>query len=260
LHLSKLANLSKVTHAHWLFNPGIVRSLLTYYAIPGRLRRLRRFYAQFIQQGDLCFDIGAHVGNRFIPWRRLGASVIAVEPQPALYRFLQGVYGRSPNITLVDKAIGATTGSATLHISSRFPTVTTLSQKWITAVQDDTSFAKVAWDKSIDVAVITLDDLIATYGQPAFCKIDIEGFELEALQGLSTPIKALSFEYIPATAPLTIACIQRLMGLGNYRFNWASGETYQFIEPEWLPAERMIQALQQIKLGQKSGDIYAKLF
>lgn len=236
---------------------GIARSLLTYYAIPGRLRRLRRFYSQFIQPNDLCFDIGAHVGNRMLPWSRLGANIVAVEPQPSMMKLLRRFYGRSPHITLVEKAIGASSGTATLHISSRFPTVTTLSKEWITAVQDDASFAKVTWDKTMEVEIITLDSLIEQFGTPALCKIDIEGYELDGLKGLSTPIQLISFEYISATMQRTEACIKQLTTLGNYEFNTSTGERYQF-NHAWLSPEEMIARLNQLSETTQSGDVYAR--
>ena len=79
---------------------GVLRSLAIYYA-PGRVRRLSRFYAPFIRPGDLCFDVGAHVGNRVAAWRRLGARVVAVEPQAHLHGWLRRLYGRSPDVTPV---------------------------------------------------------------------------------------------------------------------------------------------------------------
>ena len=45
----------------WL---GLARSLLIYYGNPRKGQRMKQFYAQFMGPGDLCFDIGAHVGNR----------------------------------------------------------------------------------------------------------------------------------------------------------------------------------------------------
>ncbi len=47
------------------------------------------FYGEFVRPGDLAFDIGAHVGDRIGSFRRLGARVVAVEPQPALVRTLR---------------------------------------------------------------------------------------------------------------------------------------------------------------------------
>src|SRR5438094_10022684 len=73
---------------------GIARSLAMYHGIPGRHRRMVRFYGQFLGPGDLGFDIGAHVGGRVRAWRRLGARVLAVEPQPDCLRVLRLLYGR----------------------------------------------------------------------------------------------------------------------------------------------------------------------
>lgn len=236
---------------------GIVRSLAMYYGVPGRYGRMRRFYTQFIQPGDLCFDIGAHVGNRLRVWSVLGARVVAVEPQPHLMRWLVRLYGRRSHITLMEQAIGAATGTATLHISRRTPTVTTLSSAWMTAVQRDPSFAGVSWDTAVTVPVTTLDVLIGLYGRPAFCKIDVEGYELEVLRGLSQPIPALSFEYIPAAISIAVGCISRLAELGPYEFNYAPGESQRLQAAHWLSVTEMLDILGQIK--GESGDVYGRV-
>lgn len=235
---------------------GLLRSFLMYYAIPGRYSRMRHFYSSFIQPGDLCFDIGAHVGNRIRVWLSLDARVIAVEPQPQLMRWLQRLYGRHSRVTLLQTAVAAQSGTATLHISRRTPTVSTLSASWIQSVQQDPTFAWVKWDKTMPVPVVTLDELIGEYGRPALCKIDIEGYELEALHGLSQPIPTLSFEHIPAAIDLTHACLTRLAELGYQAFNYTPGESHQFHFPTWLSAADMLADLGQ--LPQSSGDVYGR--
>ena len=98
---------------------GVARSLAMYYGIPFRARRLRRFYSEFVHAGDLCFDVGAHVGNRVRCWRRLGARVVAIEPQADFVRVLRWLYGNDAQVEIVPLAVGRAAGSAELLVSER---------------------------------------------------------------------------------------------------------------------------------------------
>ncbi|MFO7634566.1 MAG: FkbM family methyltransferase [Caldilinea sp.] len=244
-----------ITPRQWM---GLLRSIVMYYGNLFKLRRMRNFYAQFISRGDLCFDLGAHVGNRLLVWSQLGAQVVGVEPQPACIRLLRSWYGRNPQITLVEEAVGAAPGEATLFVSAETPTVTTLSQPWIEAVQQADSFAGVRWEGAATVRVTTLDDLIARFGEPVFCKIDVEGYEWEVLNGLSRPLRAISFEYIGAARTMAIACVERLSALGEYTFNWSNGEQHRWQSERWLPAGEMMQWLASLTETSGSGDVYAR--
>jgi hypothetical protein len=79
---------------------GVIRSLRIYYGDRRRRGALDRHYAGFAGAGDLVFDIGGHVGDRVASFRRLGARVVAVEPQPALAATLRLFYGRNPAVTI----------------------------------------------------------------------------------------------------------------------------------------------------------------
>jgi len=238
---------------------GLLRSVLMYHAIPLRRRCLTRFYAQFIGPGDLCFDIGAHVGSRLRAWMPLDACIIAVEPQPGCMALLRRWFGRESRITLIEQAVGAAPGVAELLVSPRTPTVTTLSPAWIAAVRQERGFAAVRWSERVPVTVTTLDELIARHGLPAFCKIDVEGYELEVLKGLSQPIPALSFEYLPACLDTAQLCIAHLASLGTYAFNWSVGEAQCLRSAVWLDAEAMCARLLTFTAAGGSGDIYARL-
>lgn len=236
---------------------GIARSLAIYYGIPFRARRLRYFYSQFVQRGALCFDVGAHAGNRVRCWRALGARVVAIEPQPDFVRLLRWLYGGDDGVEIVPQAVGRTAGSAELLVSERTPTVTTLSQAWVDNVRREPGFEKVEWSRGQRVDVVTLQSLIVRYGEPAFVKVDVEGFEAEALAGLATPVRALSFEYVPATREIALDCIERLADLAQYRYNWAVGETHRLQGAHWIDAAGMRALLIGLPKGAPSGDVYA---
>ena len=146
-------------------------------------------------------------------WRALGARVVAIEPQPDFVRVLRWLYGRDGGVEIVPQAVGRTAGSAELLVSERTPTVTTLSRAWVDNVRREPGFEDVQWSARERVDVVTLQSLIERYGEPAFVKVDVEGFEAEALAGLATPVRALSFEYVPATREIAVDCIERLAAL-----------------------------------------------
>ena len=239
---------------------GVARSLWIYYGHPGQLRRMRRLYGQLLRPDDLAFDVGAHVGSRTLVWARLGARVVAVEPVPEAMRVLRLLYGHHPRVALVQAAVGRQPGWLPMLVSEREPTVSTLSSDWAERMLHERhAFARTRWGHSVLVPVTTLDALIARYGRPAFCKIDVEGYDLEVLEGLSEPLPALSFEYVPPAVDLALACLDRLAALGRYTFNWSDGESMQLRWPEWVDAATLVSYLHDYPAQGHPGDVYARL-
>jgi len=238
---------------------GLLRSKSIYIWKPFVRRRLLRFYRQFVHPGALSFDIGAHLGSRSRAFLDLGARVIALEPQPLCAAYLQKHWGGDRRFTLIPKAIGAQPGIATLHINRMNPTISTLApDSWRRAMAAAAALRE-RWDHRVEVEVTTLDRLLEEYGLPHFCKIDVEGFEEQALAGLSHPLPALSFEFISFEKARALACIRRLMRLGAYRFNWSLRERLRLEIPSWVDAPRAEQMLRALGPGIVSGDIYARL-
>jgi len=238
---------------------GLTRSALIYRANPLKLRRARAFYRQFIAPGDLCFDIGAHLGDRTAHFLKLGARVVAVEPQPLLLRALARRFGREPRVSLVPAALGATSGRAELAVDPMNPTVATLSPDFIAEAGRSHGFRRTRWRERVEVEVVTLDALIAAHGVPTFCKIDVEGYEHAVLAGLTRPLPALSLEYLPAAIGPALMSIALLDRLSTYRFNRSRGESMRFVEPRWVGAAEIAAELKRVPPEEGAGDVYAFL-
>jgi len=238
---------------------GLLRSLAIYHAIPLRQRRLKHLYSQFVRSGDLVFDIGAHAGNHVRAFSALGCRVVALEPQPDFARLLRALFERRANVRIVEAGVGGMSGRGTLSISERTPTVTSLSTGWRDQRAGDPDFARVQWNRSADIEVTTLDALISEHGVPAFIKIDVEGSEPVVLAGLTTAAPALAFEFLPRALEQADACVARLRSLGDYVFNWSSGESYSLVSGSWLSDRELAAALRSPEAQQRSGDVYARL-
>jgi FkbM family methyltransferase len=218
-----------------------------------------RLYGQLVRPGDLVFDVGAHVGDRVGSFRRLGARVVAVEPQPPLVTTLRLLYGFDRKVTIEPVAIGRDSGTVTLKLNIDNPTVSTASEDFVRAADGAPGWENQVWNATIRVPLTTLDALIEQHGQPAFIKIDVEGFEAEALGGLSRPVKALSFEFTTIQRDVAFACLARCTALGYRRYKAALGESQTFVQAQWQPVEDIARWLKELPVEANSGDIYAAL-
>jgi FkbM family methyltransferase len=201
--------------------------------------RARRFYRSFISPGDLVFDVGANVGN----WTRLlldiGARVIAVEPQPGVFRQRDAIHE--------PVAVGRERGELELRLT-RDPHISglaTLSDEWLDLLTRSGRVYEGAWGETIIVPVVTLDDVIAKHGVPTYIKIDTEGWDAQVLAGLSEPIAYFSFEYVPEAAHVAEAAIAGLARLGQYELTFVAEEKWK--PAKWPPA------------AQVWGDVFAAL-
>jgi FkbM family methyltransferase len=238
---------------------GVARSLRIYYGNGARRAAMDRLYGRFVGPGDLVFDVGAHVGDRIGSFRRLGARVVAVEPQPALVRTLKLLYGRDRAVAIEPVAIGRSEGMLKFRLNVDNPTVSTASEAFREAADGAPGWEGQAWTRTIQVPVTTLDILVARHGAAAFIKIDVEGSEAEALAGLTCPSPILSFEFTTIQRGVAAACIERCVKLGYTRYNAVLGESHLLVHRDWVNAEEIAAWLGALPQSANSGDIYARL-
>jgi FkbM family methyltransferase len=232
----------------------LARSQRLYLDGAPRRARLNSWYRRFVRPGELAFDIGAHVGDRAACFARLGARVVALEPQPAIARFLRI---RHPGIIVVQAAVGARAGRVLLHVNANNPTVSSASAAFLHAAEGAAGWEGQAWDGRANVPCTTLDALIARFGRPGFIKIDVEGFEHAVLAGLPRPVPALSFEFTTIQREVAHACLDRLAALGFRRFNASLGESLAFALPRAVGAAAMRDWITALPVEANSGDVYA---
>jgi len=227
-------------------------------------KKLLKFYSRFIKKDDLCFDIGANYGRRTEIFLKLGARVVAVEPQDACMQELEKKYGSNKRVILVKKAISDKQGEEELMISDSH-TLSSMSKEWINSIKSSDMFfvstQAFRWQKSAKVQVTTLNHLIKEYGKPAFLKIDVEGYEYKVLKSLSEPIKVISFEFTPTQVFIlsAINIVKHLASIGEVKFNYSFGESISLVLNEWVGPDEISNILLNLpKKTHISGDIYAR--
>jgi len=211
------------------------------------------FFKQIIKPGDLCFDIGANVGEVSKVLLDIGAKVIAVEPQNQCIIKIKENIGENPNLTILDSGVSSKDGELDFFICPDAPTISTFSKKWKVG-----RFENFHWTETKKVKVTTLDNLIGMFGLPKYCKIDVEGSEIDVLKGLSHAIPMISFEFCIEFIDDAINCIKILEKIGYTQFNFSLYEKYFFESDVWLASQNIVLQINRIYNPLLWGDIYAK--
>lgn len=131
----------------------------------------RSLFSAYTQAGDYIVDVGSNIGDTALCFSSLvgvGGHVVAVEPHPRTFRFLQGNLhlNRATNVTALNCALGPERGEVQL-----------LDQKW-----DDMNRV-VNHGGLVHVPMQILDDIVDPRQRVNLLKIDVEGFELPVLRG-----------------------------------------------------------------------------
>ena len=217
---------------------------------------MQKFYQQFIHPNDLCFDVGANVGDWSEVFLSLGASVVAIEPQSESVAMLRKRFENNSAITILHNGVGEKEEVKELKVSvNQFNS--TFSDEFIEKYKH---YSYASWPTKESVELTTLDKLIQQFGPPKFCKIDAEGYELEIVKGLSHPIRFIQFEYVPPFRSQVVECIHLLDKLGKARFNYSFYEEMKLQLHEFVNAAAMKTIVRSFPEDFLVGDIMAEMF
>ena len=109
------------------------------------------------------------------------------------------------------------------------------------------------------VPVTTLDAAIRKFGAPAFCKIDVEGFERQVIKGLSSRIRSVCFEFTRENRDDAEACADRLASLGKAGFNFSPYDDFSPFSESWLGKSELFRRLDAMDGAWLFGDICVRL-
>ena len=209
---------------------------------------------KLLNSGDLFFDIGAHLGEKSKKILDKNLKIVMLEPLPQCVKQLKEIFKNNKKVEIVEKAVGRIIGNTILEVNSKIPTISTMAKHWKSG-----RFSNQTWDQKISVEVTTLDHLIKIYGLPSYIKIDVEGFELDVLLGLSQKAGIISFEFTSEFLDQTTKCLDHLKKIGYSKFNFSVGESRKFFF-EWSNTDNLIFKLNNESKNNKLlwGDIYCK--
>ncbi len=162
-------------------------------------------------------------------------------------------------ISIVKKGLDREEGTKTFYLSDS-SVISSFSKKWIDSVKNG-RFSNYNWSKTQEVEMTTLDSLISQFGLPKFIKIDVEGYEVEVLQGLTNPIDIISFEYtVPEQTSNIESCLRQIEKFNaNIECNFSVTESMTFELDSWISVEGMNQLIRTEKfISTGFGDIYVK--
>ena len=243
---------------------GFLKKIHILHEIARKYRRIKiraHEVIKLLPPNSLIFDIGAHLGDKSLPFLKNDMKVLMVEPNPFMCKFLNTYFSKNPNVKILQKGVGEKKRKAVFYISDSAPGASTLSRSW----KNSKRFKryKIKYNRIIDIDLVTLDYLIKKYGSPDYIKIDIENYEYYAISGLSKKNGIISFEFVNENFDNIIKCLNKLARIGYEEFNFSLGDNNFFFFQKFKKIKELPILLKTIKnLSSINsniwGDIYAK--
>ena len=136
-----------------------------------------------LRQDSNCVDVGCHQGSMLTEMLRFApaGTHFAFEPIPAMYADLRKKFGRLPNVHLYDCALSDTAGMTTFQHVVTNPAYSGLRRRRYDRADEQV--------EEIRVETRLLDSLLPGHVQVRFIKVDVEGAELQVLQGAAETIR-----------------------------------------------------------------------
>jgi FkbM family methyltransferase len=204
------------------------------------------------------FDIGCNIGEWIEANYNSEDQFIGVEANPEIARIAKHHFRDLENVTIVNFLVSNENNFARdfYVCNTAHGVLSTASKFW----KDKSRFANQHYNKPIQVATITLDILIKIFGKPDEIKIDVEGFELKVVQGLTQKVDIISFEWSEESIDVIQGCLTHLQNLGFTGFFIQETDSYTFRPTTWETIQEIQKKISKLIPARKDawGMIYAK--
>lgn len=142
-------------------------------------------------QVETVFDVGVHKGTSFLYTAFPGKKFVLVDPNPAS-RKLSARWKKSLDMDFHQFAVGRKSGKAKIYVPT-YKEIGRRDARASLAIPIDEA-ERIETTEEIEVEIITLDKLAEQYpSSPYGLKIDVEGFEHEAISGARKVISKCAF-------------------------------------------------------------------
>ena len=139
----------------------------------------------FLKEGDLFFDIGANIGTYSLLASGVSkAFSICYEPTPSIFQILEEnlkLNNLAERAQALNMGVGHQGGMVSFVATSD-------SEKNHVANKTDKN--------TIEIKLTKIDDEVEQYGLPLMVKIDVEGYELNVLEGMNITLQNPSLKVV----------------------------------------------------------------
>lgn len=171
------------------------------------------FILSFLNSQSIVYDVGANIGYHTTAFASVAKKVYAFEPHPKNYALLQKNTEALDNVYIGQYAVSNSRHTCWVNDYDE----NSISNFGMVSVNTDAI--------GIEVEAIDLDT--AGLDLPDFIKIDVEGYELNVLQGAKWIVEAHTpVVYYEAHESKHLREIYELLSADRYRFYWAQVNNY----------------------------------